>query len=238
MSPWLGRRGSTVPASSIEPPPGLTAHHRRPPRGDLFPLSHFPIEQVVNKVSRGTQQRILRRAQRVRMKNEVVDSLNWMMGCSAPPDAPEASNDQRRVHERISRLVDERGPPLGECITEEASRALLGSVPGYDLDADSTLASFKKGNVSLPESVADAPMATALLPESHRDLLEDFEQHMLLSDKEFEEVDDHGRPIELYMDPVLDKDSKEYLNFVLDLHRRGMLHFTRNPKEFVKLFFC
>ena len=60
---------------------------------------------------------------------------------------------------------------------------------------------------------------------------------MLISDLEFLQVEDHGRPIVPYLDQVLQHDSAKYRDFVLDLHHRGLVGWTRQPLERAAVFF-
>ena len=59
--------------------------------------------------------------------------------------------------------------------------------------------------MALPDSVAGAPRVESLLSPPDRQFLEGGMSGMLLSDLEFLQAEDHGRPIVPYMDQVLAK---------------------------------
>ena len=197
-------------------------------RRSLFPLSVLPAEPKPRGLARGCRQRVLRRQRRQCEVADAMMSLNWMSGCGqvGGGSCPVPGS----VHDRVASLIDEQGPPIPEYCSDEAVRALLGSEVGYD-DGDSSLATYQMGQVSLPASVASAPMAHDVGPGYCRDLLGGFEEHMLLSEDDFLEVADHTVPHKLHMDSVLEHNPTEYHAFIMDLHARGLLHWTRNPRE-------
>ena len=82
---------------------------------------------------------------------------------------------------------------------------LLQSRVGYDSlgSADSCLAAFEPGNVSLPETNSGSPLASSLLEGESRENLERFDVHMLRSSAELDELNACSQAPKLYMDPVL-----------------------------------
>ena len=165
----------------------------------------------------------------------VVESLNWCsMGAVGPTqvDAGIHSN----VVDLVERRVRERGFPPDRETNEAAARELLGARLGYHQGA-STVEPFRRGAVSLPARDDTAPWLLDVLPEEDRRFLLKAKEHLLKDVAETMELLDHGPPIEPYMDVELARDEELYMDFVLDLESRGLVSFTRTPKARATLFF-
>ena len=157
-------------------------------RASLFPLPHVP-RGLAEELGLGG--RALRRA--VRDANTCLDSLNWLYGgrgcCwenrSGGKPVAEVFMQQKRLEAvgRVLRLCGERPRPPDLPSPQESLSALLRGRGVYDTQAAySTLAAFKHGAVSLPDSVQRAPMLSEILPDSALQYLEGFEELMLRDD--------------------------------------------------------
>ena len=98
-------------------------------------------------------------------------------------------------------------------------------------------APYKVGSVSLPEASGASPFLETVLPSDARNLLCEFETHMLRGVSELLELRDHAPVLAPHMDPVLAKDHGKYVGFVRELFGKGVLQWTTRPAEFVGLFF-
>ena len=207
-----------------------------PTVSDVLPLPRCGEEDKPrSELSRGTRQRVCRRARVVTRTNECIDALNWLAGSPNAADPAFSSSVQRDVLAHIGSCIREPTEPVP---SEEASaRALLASRAGYEVsEPGANLAPFKRGSVSLPGETDSAPFATDVLPEKARRMLEGFEEYMLKSSEEYMEVIDHGVPIKPYMDPVLKNNPGTYRKFIGDLDKRGLLHYTTRPAQTVAIF--
>ena len=126
-------------------------------------------------------------------------------------------------------------PPVEK--KEAALGALLRAEAGYESGSGvGDVAAYKPGSVSLPADVVDCPNIFDIAPESARSHLVSFES-MLRPLSEVQNLDDTLGPVEPYMDPVLGSDRRQYIAFLEDLDRRGLLSWTQDPKVLCSLFF-
>ena len=122
----------------------------------IFPVPLLPVEPVDKSLSRVVRQRHARLRQVLVQSNETLRSLNWMAVRGEPDPAAPPSRVQIEAQDLVMQRVSERAP--GSCApnVEEAVRALLHVAAGYS-EACVNVATFKEGQVSLPDSVKDAP---------------------------------------------------------------------------------
>ena len=164
-----------------------------------------------------------------------VDALNW---CAS--SVLGAVGVDPGIHDDVARHVEgrvlDRGVPLDRQNKEAAARELLRAKWGYHVGA-STVEPFRRESVSLPELDNNAPWLVDVLPACDRDLLLDVKGKMMKDVAETMESSDHGVPIKPYMDEGLARDKVLYRDFVLELHERGLVSFTRRPKSECTLFF-
>ena len=78
----------------------------------------------------------------------------------------------------------------------------------------------------LPASVSGAPFAREVLPEPEREVLGGLADRALRSSAELEEIPE----VLPYLDPVLKNDRKAYVDFVKDLHARGLVTYRRRRR--------
>ena len=102
----------------------------------------------------------------------------------------------------VDKCVESRPPPGKMPSTEEAFRELLRGKSGYD-DPHCVVAAYKRGQVSLPDSVATAPSAKTVCSASARDYLCGFEEKMLRNAEELLEAQPRLEATLPYMDVQL-----------------------------------
>ena len=170
---------------------------------------------------------------------DAICTLNDLY-CNGGEAAGPSSEAQCLVLQELRAVVDSAGSPPQKLHENEALCALLHQDVQYSEDGGSNvgaLATFGAAAVSVPLSVHSAPLATSVLPAEKAPVLEGFREHMLLSDSQYaERVEREGLP-GLYMDPVLKRSRKKYLEFVKLLASRGILSFHRHADEHVGVFF-
>ena len=171
------------------------------PSGELFPLPLVQQEDIPrSSLSRGTKQRVCRRRAVDMRVNGAVRSLNWLSGCGSAGQHRSALHDQvlDHVREVMVRTAPEGAIPQ----PHEAARALLRSRAGYDPD-DQSVCDYQEDLVSVPASCLDCPLAVDVVPEPAREMLVNFESHMVLPVVNQWEADDNQAPIIPYMDRTL-----------------------------------
>lgn len=80
------------------------------------------------------------------------------------------------------------------------------------------------------------PLHEVLDPEG-RDIIEDPQASMMLSEDEWGLICEHGNNFQPYMDEILQTDDIKYQQFVHDLYEKGMIEFTDTPQDMVTPFF-
>eukprot|EP00959_Pyramimonas_sp_CCMP1952_P055123 1152407-Pyramimonas_sp.AAC.1 len=92
------------------------------------------------------------------MGNEAVDALNWLAGCRGGPAYFDPDPMQLEVLERICELASRRYPGR-DALSERAAvrRLLRGHAPYDGAGCLTRVAPFRKGLVSLPETVEGCP---------------------------------------------------------------------------------
>ena len=115
--------------------------------------------------------------------NEVVEALNWCSGSSSGGDSL-VTSDHEDVLQHIHSCVKAIGPDVEELSTQEAASALLKGRLDYSSEKSGTtsLASYRRGELSLPTDISGSPMVSDVCDDSARVFLEDECQRMLRSD--------------------------------------------------------
>ena len=124
---------------------------------------------------------------------------------------------------------------------EAALRKLLRRNPGHGYASDlavGSLVPYEEGAVSLPTG-SEVPCYLAdILPSVWREVLETFEESMLLPQLERDAIaDDVEVASRFYFDPVLEADEKLYARFVVRLCVAKVIDFTTTGRVVVGLFF-
>ena len=177
---------------------------------------------------------------------ECLRSLNWLAGCDRRPLLPvgqmstdffQKGNLKQWVVERVIQHVKEHPEIPGTPEPKEAFSGLLRGRGVYDAEtACANLATYKHGAVSLPDSIAEAPLLETILPDRARQYLVGFEELMLKSEDEFMMMKEQSPP-RLYTDRYLISNRRRYSHFVRQLRDVGLVRFTRTPQEHVGVFF-
>ena len=137
---------------------------------------------------------------------------------------------------RIAGLCEERGPCCRDITPKEAYHELLRGRGLYQTEtAYATLAAYKHGAVSMPEDANNAPRVMDILPDSAQQYLVGLEEKMLRRDTLA--VERELRQIRVHTDRKLTRNRRVYGQFIKELHRRGLVRFTRQPLEEVGVFF-
>jgi hypothetical protein len=146
-----------------------------------------------------------------------------------------ATPAQTKVYERVVEAVGERLPPPNLISKEEAVRELLHGSSVYEATG-AKVVPFRRGKVSLPTSVLDAPCVLDLVSPAVRDQLERFDECLLLPPDARREVAATSS-VRSYMDPILRGNAPVYRRFVSELKDKGLLLWTRSPKMITTPFF-
>eukprot|EP00971_Amphidinium_carterae_P339509 6477355-Amphidinium_carterae.1 len=100
---------------------------------------------------------------------------------------------------------------------------------GGEMESDTaTVAPYKKGYISLPETTTGCPRAEEVLDASGQALLSSFETTMLRPDSELGWCFERQKEISPYMDTILSRDKFAYLDFVMDLWGRNLVSWRRS----------
>jgi hypothetical protein len=134
--------------------------------------------------------------------------------------------------------VANRPPPEGAPNALAAARALLVARAGYSTGSGEVmLAPYQAGAVSLVANALDGPMVEDVTSGAARLYLDEWEERMLRTDAEYQEMLEKDGTVEPYIDSTLKSSSHQYLQFINDFKRRCLLRWTRAPKERVGVFF-
>lgn len=208
-------------------------------RRDLFPLPLMFYRNGLQGCSSSQRRRRCKVNHNITKVNAVIESLNEMYGtCSTEVSggcAPSAAQEmaQHEIFKQV-RQGCEHVPVFSQ---REAMQELLHSTPSYSKEVETTVRPFSKDLVSLPVVGATPPQIDGLLDPVGRELLKDPISTMMLSPQEWGEVVEQGVRVKPYMDTILQHDSRKYQEFVHDLYKRGMVHFTDRPKDRITPFF-
>ena len=168
----------------------------------------------------------------------VLEALNSLCGFDGVEPVGPPSDAQRCTVGRMREAVANRPPPEGAPNAEAAARALLGARAGYSSGSGEVmLAPYQAGAVSLVANALDGPMVEDVTSGAARLYLDEWEERMLRTDADYQDMLEKDGTIEPCMGSTLKNCSHLYLKFLKDLKRRGLLRWTRAPKERVAVFF-
>lgn len=213
--------------------------------GDLLPLP-MPSDEFFSGPcsslrSRRSKQRVTRRKVLLARSAETVSGINRLAGfddCSTWPTRA-LNSAQRSAISHVLEAHRRRAPPVVQETPQAALEQLLRKkASGYSdvPDAPGQLASYVRDKLSLPRGQSDPVDLKSILPSRERHQLQSFETEMLLSPEEMAAVQEQGFEGDMYIDPLLDFDSKKYHEFVGDLYRCKLLRFTKHPRCQVGVF--
>eukprot|EP00438_Fugacium_kawagutii_P003956 Skav200396 [mRNA] locus=scaffold1919:156792:162160:- [translate_table: standard] len=127
-----------------------------------------------------------------------------------------------------------RQKPKGE---REAAQELLHTSVDYSNDGPtSTVRSYDRDLISLPQS-GDQPVdLMEVLDDLGRDFVKDPLTAMMISEEEHGQMIEKGDIVKPYMDVRLQKEQDTYEIFIHDLFKCGMIDFTSCPQDIVTPF--
>ena len=163
-----------------------------------------------------------------------IEAIDWLAGSSGEGCSPTPIQHQCLSALRAEVLEDRPPPDLRQ---QEALTALLLTDARYlgGDDGTGTIAPFGSATLSLPEAAEFRPKLVDLLGSDDAALFERVDEHLVLSASEYaQHVAEHGEA-PVYLDPILKKQG-QYAELVCDLKRRGLVAFTKKPREEVGLF--
>lgn len=204
----------------------------------------FPIPLCSNSVHGDTGSSSSRR-RRVKVQRlheesmQVIECLNEMYSSSTNFSHDGGSTTAQRAsqHAIFSQLARQK-QPVKPCKEREAVEELLRTSLSYSGDeAQTSVVSYERDLVSLPQCAAEPVALDQVLDNHGRELIKDTSRCMLLSMEEWGQVCEQNQPIKTYMDVKLQSDLGAYAMFVHDLFLKGMIEFNSNPKDVVAPFF-
>ena len=206
---------------------------------DVFPLPRLQdVQSLRPGLSKSVRQRVLRRGRRAVVVNEVIDALNLLAAGSGAaaaglPAAALQSSVQKQLFCSVSASLS-----LPSCTEQEAVNVLLSADLSYSgEEIPSTVVSYDRSLVSLPQVGAKIPELREVLDNFGRDFLADYPKNLLLSEAERGSLHEQGVSVKAYMDVRLRQSPQLYLQFLKDLVSRNMLGFTVEPIHLASPFF-
>ena len=211
----------------------------------LLPLSLGTITgQPSPHSSRSVKQRVHRRSHVDSQISLLMDSVNWLGGCSNGLSTSESMAEPPTPFKSLaSRLVAERAREerlFSETKQQAISALLKGKPSSYDEGGGchvGGLATFDAGRISLPDSVHDCPLITDVLEGAALKSVKCFETEILNSAEEQLRVDAQTDEPRLYHDPVLAANPRVYSELIKSMHQKGMIRFTTTPRGHCTMFF-
>ena len=137
---------------------------------------------------------------------------------------------QQYVAERVCKSLQMSGEPPSDLTPESAVSELLASDISYD-GTPNNLAAYDPDKLKVLRSQIKPKKIVRFLPPEAAKLVEHYDSQILLPDAAESEA------FQPYWDPALRYDSKRRLDFILRLHRVGLVSFRRVPKSFIGAFF-
>ena len=220
------------------------------PTGDgrkrnVFPLPTLELESAPRgQVCRSVAQRIQSRRAVTFEVNKSINALNSLFfGGNGPSHGSTVSSlcrlpsNQRAAIGDIIDSVKRFGPNPTGATGSEALGALRAASSGYDDAALGVgdVVPLNLDHLSLPEGLKSGVDLLGALDDSVRCVVEDFEEHMLQDADVWTWISRNAQKLVPYDDPSLRSKGK-YLEFLRELHDRGILGFTQDCRERVGAF--
>lgn len=208
-------------------------------RADLFPLPRLvSLGGTINCKGARLSRRSARGPCENELCNEAVEALNLCNGMDS------AGSSLSTVHSEALEVIADAVKAIGEdteglSAREAASALLKGRLDDSVAKSGTTsMASYGRGDLSLPESVAGSPNLCDVLSSDARVYLQDIRQQMLRDADSLGEVRSGRPPTIPYMDPVLAKSRRRYIQFIKLLYSRGLIRYLTYRREEVATFSC
>jgi hypothetical protein len=205
----LGSGGSGV-ARAERDGDHLPSHAERRWRKQAYPGEVFPLPSVFveppprRDLSRRVRQRIFRRRHDEERVKSGLEAMNFLCGFDGVEPVGSPSDAQQRTVDRMREAVSSRPPPEGAPNAEAAARALLGARAGYSTGSGEVmLAPYQAGAVSLVANALDGPMVEDVTSGAARLYLDEWEERMLRTDADYQEMLEKDGTIEPYIDSTL-----------------------------------
>ena len=207
---------SLAGATCGERAPDPESHRIHPAAAIRVGDGAFPIQFFCDPDMTFAGRRVGSSACVLKRSRETIEALNLMAGYpTVELGACDPSSLHQALCERVVRLHAEHRPPCSVS-SRTACGELLGRPHlGYDVE-DSPLRSYASGRVSWPAVGTRQEWIADRLNSSDQLLLSGRDGALLLPQTDFEEaMRDHHRPT-LFMDEVLKRNRKKYIEFVLE----------------------
>lgn len=204
---------------------------------DVLPLPPFESQcSFVGGRSVCSKRRAARRKSNSQKVNSIINAINEMAGFkSSSSSSPSRSTQaQQLAHHLLLKSVCNIPKSANHVQPREAIYELLRcglSSYGSEEEARSTVRSYNKALISLPDSGAQVFDAGDLIDDVGRGILQDPYHHL------FEHNMSSKKSVKPYMDEVLRNSPSLYHEFVGDLYDRGMLTFATFKKAGITPFF-
>ena len=213
--------------------------------GDLLPLPATPSSVGLLSGAPGSR-RCRQQYQTIARICETATALNYLGGhCDQavwpvrPVNSSQVASLARIRQLHLRQFESRRGLSLPAA--EVALSKLLRRAPGHGYASDlavGSLVPYEEGAVSLPTGAEVPCYLLEILPSVWREVLETFEDSMLLSQHERDAIaDDVEVASRFYFDPTLEKDEELYARFVVRLFVAKVIDFTTSGRVVVGLFF-
>ncbi|CAE8608177.1 unnamed protein product [Polarella glacialis] len=251
VSPSLARMPTfraAVDAPRVKPDVHFDCMNSR--QREIFPLPlllgrHNSGREGVEKESVGCRRRAAKRWRNLEAANEIVGCANEMYCASSTPLLPGSKLNAAQTAAQqaiLSEVAQAQISAPDLYSSREAVHELLRSSFDYtgsrlESEAQATVRSYSRGDVSIPVVGTKAPKAADIMDDKGREILQDAQRTMLLTPDEWGAVCESGEVVVPYMDVVLKKDTAAYYQFIKDLYDRGMIRFTDRARSLITPFF-
>ena len=204
------------------------------PRVSLKKLEVFIERRDIGHCAPPTSRRQLRRT--LQDTNESIMALNWLAGHRTSIAGESPTGRVQALHdsaaERVMGAVLDRGTPD---LAPTSREALNGLLRGRGLYTDETsrqasVAPYRPGHVSLPDSVHGAPSVRDLLPADVSSYLSGRGERMLRGDDDRISREYELGPAGCHVDPKF-SNARAYGSFVKKLRKAGLVDFSREVHE-------
>lgn len=211
---------------------------------DVFPLPTLDVDGIRDSsLGRKVQRRIQCRGAIARRANLAISALNSLyFGHSCGGGQSVHSLDslplvQQDCIRNILRAVRQLGPVPEDACCSGALQALrtAGSSYSEPVAGVGDVVPMQLGHMSLPSGKVAGVDLHEHLDDKLRDVVSDFENHMLQDASVWTEIEDQAARLTPYNDPLL-KQRSGYLSFLRKLHECGVLCFSSRCRGRVGAF--
>lgn len=212
---------------------------------DVFPLPNLRVEDEPREdVCRAVAKRIFRRRAIITEVNKSVDALNSLFfGGKGPSHRSSVSSidslplNQRAALGDIIESVKKLGPNVTGATGSEALEALRAAPSGYESLGEGVgdVVPLNLDHLSLPDGNLSGVDLLGALDVNVREVVDNFETQMLQDADVWTNISRQAHRLVPYDDPSL-RSRGPYLEFLRELHDRGILGFTQDCRGRVGAF--